>query len=128
MLHHAGTHCKTLAIVNFSKRWRAFGCGVFFRATLKGANLRRQTPVCGFLQFPMKICGFLRKAAFPKCLKVVFLERRESAKISKNPRESAFGLDLSPLVCLRKRALMFWHVLPDVCPARFSFYPHRLNT
>ena len=37
------------------------------RAALKGTNLRGQTPICGFLWVPAKICGFLRKAAFPKC-------------------------------------------------------------
>ena len=37
------------------------------RAALEGTNLRGQTPICGFLRFPAKISGFLRKSAFPKC-------------------------------------------------------------
>ena len=28
------------------------------RAMLEGTNLRGQTPICGFLRFPAKICGF----------------------------------------------------------------------
>ena len=71
------------------------------RAALKGTNLRGQTPICGFLWVPAAFCGFLRKSA-------VFFEdlhfldasfsrrRRESAKISENLRESAFGFGSSP--------------------------------
>ena len=31
------------------------------------ANLRFSAGSCGFLRFPAKISGFLRKSAFPKC-------------------------------------------------------------
>ena len=39
----------------------------YSRAMLKGTNLRGQMPICGFLQVPAVLSGFLRKSAFPKC-------------------------------------------------------------
>ena len=35
----------------------------YYRAALKGTNLRGQTPICGFLRVPAVFCGFLRKSA-----------------------------------------------------------------
>ena len=80
------------------------------RATLKGTNLRGQTPICNFLRVPAIFCGFLRKSAvFCENLRVpnalFSRKRRESAKISENQRKSAFGLGLSPQVRPLKRAL-----------------------
>ena len=40
----------------------------FFRAELKVTHLRWRSPICGFLRFPAKIGGFLRKSAPSKCL------------------------------------------------------------
>ena len=40
---------------SWSARW--------FRAALKGTNLRGQTPISGFLRVPAVFCGFLRKSA-----------------------------------------------------------------
>ena len=73
------------------------------RATLKGTNLRGQTPICGFLRvfcgflrFPARICGFLRKSALPKCF-VIW----EKARICKNQRKSPKNLRLGSVCPLR---------------------------
>ena len=71
------------------------------RAALKGTNL---TVSCVFLWFPAKICGFLRKSAFPKCF--VFLGKSESlqksARICENLRlGSVCPLRFVPLSALR---------------------------
>ena len=81
----------------------------FYRAALKGTNLRGQTPICGFLRVPAAFCGFLRKSAvscenprFPSAL--FSRKRRESAKLSENLR------------------------LGSVCPLRFGdSNPHLAN-
>ena len=45
----------------------------FYRAVLKGTNLRGQTPICGFVRVPAfsavscEICAFPRKSALPQC-------------------------------------------------------------
>ena len=74
-------------------------CGC--RATLNGTNLRGQTPICGFLRVPAVFGHFLRKPAV-FCENLYFPNasfsgrRRESAKITENLRESAFGFYSSP--------------------------------
>ena len=62
--------------VRFGKIW--------FRAALKGTNLRGQTPICGFLRFPPKICRFLvsQMLRFPGKGK----NQRKCARICENLR------------------------------------------
>ena len=76
-----------------------------YRAARKGTNLRGQTPICGFLLVPAKICGFPRKSAvscqnlrFPNAL---FSRKRwESARIIGNLRlGSVCPLRFVPIKC-----------------------------
>ena len=116
------------------------------RAALKGtnepkgtdANLRFSAVSCENLRFPAKICGFLRKAAFPKCF--VF---QEKARICKNLGEfrgilgAALGIGNSILGIRNSILGMASHdlintkptilgAIPGIAanpPERFSFAP-----
>ena len=75
-----------------SKTWKR---GVT-RSAPKGRQQMGETGFCKNLQFPAKICGFLRKSATPKSLDL-YRASRKSAKIcQKNLRKCAFRVRFLP--------------------------------
>ena len=93
------------------------GRKLFFigRAELKVTDLRWRSPICGFLRFSAKICGF---SAVSCALHMLEVQREvgESAKICGFLRNLRFGLSLCHLTSVPLGAPRLGSLLVRFCP------------